>query len=112
MGSEETGKMEWVVLEKLRKHQASHHKERYRTMGRINHVIGFCFQERGVPNETGIMAHWLDDKYVPWLKIRIKNEDDFFYFQWEPMSITMKSSIAPKVGFYVLKEGLIHQDRC
>ena len=39
------------------------------TMGRINHIIGFCFQERGVPNETGIMAHWLDDKYVPWLKI-------------------------------------------
>ena len=81
------------------------------TMGRINHIIGFRFKERGVPNETGIVAHWLDDKYVPWLKIRIKNEDDFFYFQWEPMSITMKSSIAPEVAFYVLKEGLIHQDK-
>ena len=80
------------------------------TMGRINHIIGLCFKERGVPNETGIMAHWLDDKYVPWLKIGIKNKDDFFYFQWEPMSITMKSSIAPEVAFYVLK-GLIHQDK-
>ena len=81
------------------------------TMGRINHIIGFRFQERGVPNETGIMAHWLDDKYVPWLKIRIKDENDFFCFRWEPMSVTMESSIAPEVAFYVLKEGLIHQDK-
>ena len=81
------------------------------TMGKINHIIGFRFQERGIPNETGIMAHWLDDKYVPWLKIRIKDENDFFCFRWEPMSITMESSIAPEVAFYVLKEGLIHQDK-
>ena len=81
------------------------------TMGRINHIIGFRFQERGVPNETGIMAHWLDDKYVPWLKVRIKDENDFFCFRWEPMSVTMESSIAPEVAFYVLKEGLIHQDK-
>ena len=81
------------------------------TMGKISNIIGFRFQERGVPSETGIVAHWLDDQYVPWLKIRIKNEDDFFYFQWEPMDITMKSSIAPEVAFYVLKEGLIHQHK-
>ena len=81
------------------------------TMGRVNHIIGFRFQERAIPNETGIVAHWLDDKYVPWLKIRIKDENDSSYFQWEPMSVTMESSIAPEVAFYVLKEGLIQQDK-
>ena len=81
------------------------------SMGRVNHIIGFCFQERGVPNETGIVAHWPDDRYVPWLKTRIKDENDRFFFQWEPMSVTMKSSVAPEVAFYVLKEGLIHKDR-
>ena len=81
------------------------------TMGRVNHIIGFRFQERAIPNETGIVAHWLDDKYVPWLKIRIKDENDSSFFQWEPMSVTMESSIAPEVAFYVLKEGLIQQDK-
>ena len=108
MGSEEIGEMEywfWKNYENIRPLITKDD-----TMGRINHIIGFRFQERGVPNETGIMAHWLDDKYVPWLKVRIKDESDYFYFQWEPMSITMKSSIAPEVSFYVLK-GLIHKDK-
>ena len=80
-------------------------------MGRVTHVIGFRFRERGVPNETSIVAHWLDNKYAPWLKVRIKDLNHLFVFQWEPMTVTMKSSIAPEVAFYVLKEGLIYKDK-
>ena len=36
--------------------------------------------------------------------------DGGFFFQWEPMEVTMSSVIAPEVAFYMLQQGLIMKD--
>ena len=36
--------------------------------------------------------------------------DGGFFYQWEPMEVTMRSIIASEVAFYLLQQGLIMKD--